>query len=168
LAGVPAAIDELCVRLRCIARIVASRNKRANGLLRHHDLEDLVGEVVKTVWSHLGTYAGIGSLEAWTHSYCDHAFSNARRRRWRELQRERELAAEAEAPPLPEGGTDDTLQRCLQRLSETEQRVVARRMEDFTLAEIAAELGIKINTVKSHHARALKSLFQCCAGKAHP
>lgn len=164
LAGVPAALDEICVRLRCIGRIVSSRNRRANGLLRHHDLEDLVGEVNVTIWSQLAKYAGIGSLEAWIHSYCDHAYRNARRRRWRDARREQELAGEAAAPQLPESGADDTLHRCLQRLSEIEQRVIARRMAEQPFADIAAELGMNLNTVKSHNARALKSLHECCGG----
>lgn len=163
----PAAIDLLSARLRCIGRILAARNARSGRLLTREDLEDLGQEVEASIWRQLPTYRGIGPLDAWTHSYCDHAFRNAVRRRQRNGRAFQELA-DAGSVPDPQradDGPDPRLQRCLQRLSAQDQWVLHRKHHDgATLEEIAATLTMNLNTLKSRYARALGQLRQCMEG----
>jgi RNA polymerase sigma factor (sigma-70 family) len=165
------AIDELATRMRCIGRILAARNRRANGLLRQEDVEDLCQDVAAVVWSQLASYRGIGPLEAWTHGYCDNAFRNAARRRYREL---RSAQGAVDAASLPEpwvdsDGMEDSLRRCMSRLSDEQQRILHRKHHDgATLGEIAAENEVNLNTVKSQYVRALHDLRCCLGGEPQP
>ncbi|HEX5052678.1 MAG TPA: sigma-70 family RNA polymerase sigma factor [Planctomycetota bacterium] len=158
------AADELAVRMRCIGRILAARNRRAGAPLRVEDLEDLCQDVATTLWAQLAAYRGIGTIEAWTHGYCDHAFRNAARRRFRErrlLQDATDAAALAD-PTTASAGVEDPLRRCLQRLSDEQQRILHRKHYDgATLGDIAAESGANLNTLKSQYSRALHDLRIC-------
>ena len=165
LARDRAAADELATRLRCIGRILAARNRRANGPLRREDLEDLCQDIAATLWAQLRAYSGLGSLEAWVHGYCDHAFRNATRRRRREARRQQGLDGDGPAVPPQDPGAEDPLQRCLERLSPFERRLLQRKHHDgATLVEVAAEFGANVNTVKSQYLRALQSLRACLGG----
>ena len=158
------AAEELTTRMRCIGRILAARNRRAAGVLRPEDLEDLCQDVAATVWSHLPAYAGIGPLEAWVHGYCDNAFRNAARRRWRErrlMQDDADPTAWPDAATEPPG-LEDPLSRCLQRLSPEQQRLLHRKHHDgVSLGDLAEESGVNANTLKSQYRRALQDLRRC-------
>ncbi|HEX6811462.1 MAG TPA: RNA polymerase sigma factor [Planctomycetota bacterium] len=168
-AGDRAAIDELASRLRCIGRILAARNARAGRVLTAEDLEDLGQEVVVSIWAQLPSYRGIGPIEAWTHSYCDHAFRNAARKRGHAGRVFREIADESKIPDrhASNDGPDAGLQVCLDRLSAADQWVIHKKHYDCaTLEEIAAESEMNLNTLKSRYTRALQQLRQCLAGKS--
>ncbi len=166
-AGSAASIDELAGRLRCIGRILAARNARAGRILTREDLEDLGQEVVTSIWTQLPSYRGIGPLEAWTHSYCDHAFRNASRRRGHTERVFREIVDESLIQDRqPSEGRDHVgLQACLQRLTPEDQWVIHKKHHDSaTLEEIAGGLAMNLNTLKSRYTRALQQLRQCLTG----
>jgi RNA polymerase sigma factor (sigma-70 family) len=167
LARDQVAVEQLASRLRCIARILAARNARVGRMLSREDLEDLGQEVVAKIWQQLPAYRGIGPLEAWTHSYCDHAFRNAVRRRGRAGRAFEQLPDESLIPDrsAADDGPEAGLQRCLQRLRDEDQWVLHRKHHDgATLEEIAAGLAMNLNTLKSRYARALQQLRQCLEG----
>lgn len=167
-AGDRAAIDELASRLRCIGRILAARNARAGRVLTAEDLEDLGQEVVVSIWTQLPCYRGVGPIEAWTHSYCDHAFRNAARKRGHAGRVFREIEDESVVPDrhAANDGPDAGLQVCLDRLSAADQLVIHKKHYDCaTLEEIAAESAMNLNTLKSRYTRALQQLRHCLAGR---
>lgn len=166
LARDAAATAEFAARMSCIDRILVARNRRRGGLLSAEDLEDLRQEGVATVLRHLPSYRGIGSIEAWTHSFCDHAFRNAGRRRIRERQQTQPIDENTIAGAADAGsGLEDPLHRCLQRLTTVEQWILQRKHhDDATLEEIAAAMGSNLNTLKSKYLRALRQLRDCLGG----
>ena len=164
LAGEASAVDQLTSRMRCIGRILAARNRRHGYVLRAEDMEDLQSEVMTSILSRLPQFRGIGPLEAWTHSFCDHAFRNAARRRIRERRSmapldDAELLADRRQEPST---LDDPLFHCLQRLPPRDQWILHRKYhEDATLEEIARAIGCNLNTLKSQYTRTLEQLRQC-------
>lgn len=167
LAGDGPALDEFRARLHCVDRILMACNRRFHGALTLNDLEELAQDVALTVYRNLGSYRGIGALEAWIHSHCDHAYRNAWRRVLRERRRLRPLAEDEAVPAAvePAPGFDDALQRCVQRLRDEEQWILHQSCHDnATLAQIAATMGINVNTVKSRYTRALQQLRHCLGG----
>ncbi|MEO6593992.1 MAG: sigma-70 family RNA polymerase sigma factor [Planctomycetota bacterium] len=170
MASEPAAMEEYYSRLRCVGRILAARNQRVGAVLRREDLEDLCQDVQCTIWEQLALYRGAGPIEAWVHRYCDHAFRNAVRKRLRNRLpgASHELDSIAVTVRQP-SSLHDPLSRCMQRLTEQDQWILHRKFfDEVTLEGIAAEIGSKLNTLKSRYVRALTQLQQCLGGRAEP
>ena len=67
--GDPAARERLALRLRCVPVFVSSRNARLGSPLGPSDLEDLIQDVVITVWRKIGHYRGEAPLEGWVYQF---------------------------------------------------------------------------------------------------
>lgn len=164
LAGDRAAKEQLALRLACVGRMVAARNRSFGGALDEHTLRDVVGDVVMRVLQKLGDYSGYAAFESWVYVFCEGELRNAVRRRRRLAAREvatadgAEDAVTAAVPPA----VDEDVHQCLEKLPEEDRRVMRwKHFEDATLEEIAARLVKNLNTVKSRYTRALRQLKLC-------
>jgi RNA polymerase sigma-70 factor, ECF subfamily len=112
---------------------------------------------------------GIDSLEAYTRRVLFNTATSWWRRRWR---------GERPTLVLPEQPVSDQTDRLVERdavwrlLSTLPARqravIVLRYYEDLSEADIAAELGLSVGTVKSHASRALATLRARLAADPDP
>lgn len=104
-----------------------------------------------------------GSAEAWLIALVRYRALDIMRRRRREMPLPESGAEEAEAAPMAEEPVrSEDLRRCLGTLEEERrQMVVLAFVAGLSHAELAAQLGQKLGTVKSTIRRALLSLRRC-------
>jgi RNA polymerase sigma-70 factor (ECF subfamily) len=70
-----------------------------------------------------------------------------------------EVAAAESHAPLDRGALRADLAAALERLSDAQREVLlAKVYDDMTFAQIAAELGLAVSTVKTHYLRAVRAL----------
>lgn len=126
----------------------------------HADRDDILQDVLVTVWQKAGSYREQGSLEGWLRRIA----VNRCRNHFRSLQvlrRKLEALAFQLPDPVPSNsaGTDEispSLQRALQRLNQTERSlVVMYYLEQMSGEEVAQWLGIRPGTlhVRLHRVR---------------
>src|SRR5687767_2955611 len=65
LAGDARAREALIVRLGCVYRVLVQRNRRLGEPFAADELEDQAQDVTLAVWTKLGEYRGLSSLEGW-------------------------------------------------------------------------------------------------------
>lgn len=163
LAGAPGALDRLALRLRCIAAILANRNRKLGKLFDDHELEDLAQDVTTTVWTKLGEFAGESALETWVYSFCWNHLMNATRAKTRRLPIET-----TEGPPQVEDPSDpaeslvqraELVYRALEELEGHQRTIVRlRHMDGLSFPDIARRLSMPVSTAKTHYARGLELL----------
>jgi RNA polymerase sigma-70 factor (ECF subfamily) len=128
-------------------------------LLDDRDAEDAVQEAVLSAWRRHGSVRDPGKFDAW--------FERIVVNECRDQLRRRRRAVPIAAPPggydpagaPPESGTDAALDRALASLGVDHRIVVVMRyLQDRTVDDIAARLGIPSGTVKSRLHHALKAL----------
>ena len=124
---------------------------------------DAVQEALLSAWRKRNQFQGDAKLETWIHRIA----VNAALSLVRGQHPERWVALEGDVgddSPTPEDRVrhvelDDQLQRALARLSDAERVCfVLRHLEQWRLAEIAAELDASLGTVKQAVFRAVKKL----------
>jgi len=137
------------------------------------DAEELAQDVFVAAHRHLARIASDAHLIFWLRrTVCHRAIDRLRRRPPQPaVPLESEEAAACVA--LPESSHDPLLERSLRdlvlRLPPAARAVVLLRyQEDLDPTEIAAVLGIPLNTVKSHLKRSLASLRAGCDGLRAP
>jgi RNA polymerase sigma-70 factor (sigma-E family) len=128
--------------------------------LDHHRAEDLVQDVLARLglsWSRLD---GVADLRAYAYKAVLNDFLSWRRRRSSAERPSAQLRARSAAPPADEGVADrDQLRGVLAGLPPVQRAVlVLRYYQDRPDAEIAALLGCRESTVRSHAHRALAAL----------
>jgi RNA polymerase sigma-70 factor (sigma-E family) len=121
--------------------------------------EDLLQTALTRTYLAWRRLEGIESLEAYTRKVLFNTATSWWRRRWR---------GERPTQVLPEQPVSDHTDRLVERdavwrlLSTLPARqravIVLRYYEDLSEADIAAELGLSVGTVKSHASRALATL----------
>jgi RNA polymerase sigma-70 factor, ECF subfamily len=130
------------------------------------DAEELAQDVFVSVHLHLGKIASTTHLLFWLRrTVCHRAIDRLRRRPAHVVL----PLASVEELPLPDASRDPLLERRLRdlvsRLPPMARAVVLLRFqEDLDPTEIAATLGMPLNTVKSHLKRSLASLRAGCDG----
>lgn len=159
------AIDELGLRLACIARFLQCRNSRTGGVLPKEDLHDLAQDVAVLVWRKLGTYRAEASLETWIYRFCELQLRNRIRRVIRERQHRAKDAHDVAVQTAAVAAALDKLDRSakllelLDSLRGEDATIVRQRFfEGASFAEIAANVGSSEGTVKSRCYRALDRL----------
>jgi RNA polymerase sigma-70 factor (ECF subfamily) len=155
-------VDELFRRLGCVPLILATRNRRLGNALDSDLLQDLAQECLIAIWTHLDRFQGQSSLEAWVYRFCLHKHLTAVRDRGRRLKIEAIetplLGDQPGAESRPEIDEEHLLS-ALGSLADLRARIVQlKHFEERTFDEIAAQLGLSPNTVKTHYYRALKAL----------
>ena len=187
-AGEPAALDEFVQRMRCIPRILASKNRRLALGLDPGDLDDLAQEVLAAVWARLGTFEGRSTLESWVYGFCVQKLMNALKRlahRPRAVgggtrepaiadRAPREPGARRETcaapvlvdpaladPALDTGRRADAvrLYACIGSLDPIESEAIRlKHFEGLTFEELAARTGVSPNTAKTRYYRGIERL----------
>lgn len=141
------------------------------------DAEDLAQDTLRRALGGLRTFRGTSSFESWLFAIAANLRRNALRTRTRHRANDH-YSLDAETPDdAPARTTDladerpspekvayerqrlDALQRALGSLSEQKRRCLFLRLEKgLGYREIAAVLGVEINTVKSHLSQARQKL----------
>ncbi|MEM7310430.1 MAG: sigma-70 family RNA polymerase sigma factor [Planctomycetota bacterium] len=156
------------LRLECVERFLAARNRRLQRPLGRDQIDDLAQDVKVEVWKNLSRFAGRARLETWVYRFCHLALlrriSRGRERdqRVREAQdryaQSRDEAA-AERAPLDDSAESDELARLLRHLTPREALVTRRRhVEQLEFSEIAAELGLSTSSTKTYYYRSVEKL----------
>lgn len=127
------------------------------------DANDLLQDVLLVLCRNLGQYRGDSSFKSWLFGIANYrAMDMLRRRKYSD--NDDELAEmPADAPGMPEQLANDRQQKQVQqqlRSLPAEQRLVLelKFYQQFTFDEIASQLAISSNTVKSRFYAALDKL----------
>ncbi len=145
-------------------RLVPAFRRRVYGLayslLRDRGAaEDLAQEVFVKLWQVLPQYDGRAQLSTWIYAITRNAAVSALRKRRRTLSMSdqavlEEVERSSPAPAGDEAG-DAALWRQVAALPEKQRQVVTLYYQDERpVDEVAAMLGIPVNTVKTHLHRA--------------
>jgi RNA polymerase sigma-70 factor (ECF subfamily) len=124
--------------------------------------EDVAQEVFVKLWQVLPRYDGRAQLSTWIYAITRNAAISATRRRRRMVSMsDPRVAAEVESrAAAPEAGPDEaTLRRCVETLPDKQrQAVILYYQEERPVEEVAAMMGLPVNTVKTHLHRARANL----------
>ena len=177
-AGDASAFDEIVARHRTKIHAVALRVIR-----NHADAEEIAQDTFIRAHRALARFRGDSSLATWLHRIALNLARNRygyffRRRRHATLSLDCPINADdsltftdlvgTDAPgPVRIAMTDEfaaLVATCMERLGTRPREIlVLRNLRDLSYAEIAAELGIGLGTVKSRLARARECLRQLIA-----
>lgn len=164
LRGDAASTEHFVERMRCIPRILAVIDRHRGRRLDDHELADLAQETVVVLWRKLATFTDEGTLETWAFGVARLEYQNVWRRKLRQLDRTEPLDPDrTPAAPIPAGGrlAQDELDGWLAELPPEEARILrGKHLEERTFQELAGELGLSSNTVKTSYYRALRNLQQ--------
>jgi RNA polymerase sigma-70 factor (ECF subfamily) len=158
-AGDRGAESQFIERMACVARYLAALNRSWGVRLSAADIEDLQQDVYMLVLASLPTFSGGAKLESWVFPICVRVLIKRLRARDREGQAcdaDRTAVVAREPWSLDTGQEIETY---LRHLSPRQREVV--RLHDvygYSFEEIARELGISVNTAKTHRARAVEEL----------
>ena len=144
--------------------VVVDYRRRVFGLafsiLRDRGIaEDVAQEVFVKLWKALDSFDGRAKLSTWIYAITRNAAISAQRKQRHSVSMsEPVVLAEAEAATATEDtiATDDSmLWRAVAALPETQRQVVTLYYQDERpVDEVAAMLGLPVNTVKTHLRRA--------------
>lgn len=159
LAGDPAGVAELITRLQCVPRFAAVCNRSLGGHLDRQGLEDVVQDVLATVWAKLAEFRGDASLDTWSFRITDLTVRNAVRK----VQKRRSAAEVPElgAPNPGLAGVDAAEQVAVAMANLPPEEAIVLRLkhyEELTFDEIGRTLGLSPNTVKTRYYRALTTM----------
>lgn len=168
LQGSDRATEELAQRLACIPSMIRARARTLGGHLDGDAVNELSQEVLITVWSRLGTYAGDAPLEGWVHAFVARFYLRA-------LHRGRAASRFEEWCPAEHACEEDetvtledeyqALHNALGTLRSTQAFIVRQRhFEQRTFDDIAAELQMPRATVKTKYYRGIERLRERLAG----
>ena len=148
-------------------RLVPAYRRRVFGLAYSilHDraaAEDLAQEVFVKLWQALPRYDGRAQLSTWIYAITRNAAVSALRSRRRTVSlSDEDVRAEAEgiARETADSPDDAALRRRIEALPEKQrQAVTLYYLDERPVDEVAAMMGIPVNTAKTHLHRARASL----------
>lgn len=157
-----AAVASFENRMRCVPRFMSALNRQRGHTLDEHDLADASQQATVIVLRKLEEFEARVPLEGWLYRLCHFEFLNALRRRARYHRRNRELVEEDTMQQEPDGRNEhDDVHLALDRLGGAEAEVIRmRHFEGLSCADIAARLGVPVNTVKTRYHRGIRRLEQ--------
>jgi RNA polymerase sigma-70 factor (ECF subfamily) len=153
-------------------RLVPAYRRRVIGLaysvLRDRAAaEDLAQEVFVKLWRALPRYDGRAQLSTWIYAITRNAAISALRTRRRSVSlSDPAVLAEVESrePALDSGPGDTALWRQVEALPEKQRQAVTLYYQDErSVDEVAAMMGLPVNTVKTHLHRARANLAAALA-----
>jgi RNA polymerase sigma-70 factor (ECF subfamily) len=150
----------LVERLGCIPAMLRLRERRLGSPLSAEERAEIVQETALAVWSKLERYQGRVPLEAWVFGFVvrEHYKGLARRRRSgsRAEADEHELADETAPEPVDDWAK---VHLCIHMLGSPSAEIVRlRHFEESSFRDIALELDLPENTVKTKYYRAVSRL----------
>jgi len=166
------ALELLTARMSCLPGLVRSMNKRLGGPLKDEELDEVLQDVLTSLWEKLGQYDGRSALESWAHGFCGTQllkFLERKRRRARVV-----YGHEADQAASETAGNNTDLARlefewvhaALGRLGPPAEDVVRlRHFEELTFDEIGARLSISPNTAKAQYYRGMGRLREALSPK---
>ena len=163
------AIETFLERMRCVPRMLASRNQRLGSPIDASELEDLAQETLIAVWRKLSTYNGSAPLEAWVYRFVHLEML------YRLRQRGRRPALLGEAPvdtPAPSEETvleDESalIYGIVETVGPPEADIIRwKHFDGLTFREISDRLSMELGTVKSRYYRGLSKLRERLAKHA--
>jgi RNA polymerase sigma-70 factor (ECF subfamily) len=164
-AGDERSLELFVQRMRCIPRILQSKNRRLAHGLGQADCDDLAQEVLAAVWDRLDSFQGDSTLEAWAYSFCVRKLMNALKKLSRRAALVEDAApvtaaASGPAQEPPEETPDfGQVYSSLARLDPDESRAIEfKHFESLTFEEIAQRLRVSPNTVKTRYYRGIDRL----------
>jgi len=157
----PDAMKEFLVRMRCVPRFLKGQNERFGRPLDRAELDDVAQNVMLLVWRKLPQFEGRAPLENWVFRICHlEMFAEMRRKKRRPTLDPDRIDVTAADPRMPvDVLAIERVLRLLDGLPENQARII--RMKQFelrTFDEIAAELSMSPNTVKTTYYRTLVRL----------
>ena len=121
--------------------------------------EDLLQTTLTRTYLAWRRLDGIDSLDAYTRRVLLNTATSWWRRRWRGERPTSQVPERPVSDQSDQMAERDAMWRLLGRLPARQRAVlVLRYYEDLSEADIAAELGLSVGTVKSHASRALAAL----------
>lgn len=131
-------------------------NRRLGQRLTDVELEDLVQDVLLTIWNRLDSYSGQAAIQTWAFRFCHHAIL-------------RELAKRDRRPewlPLREDARGNSMPQrhelvyvALGSLTDEEERIVRwRHFEQLDFAAVGLRLRISESAAKARYYRAMQRL----------
>ncbi|MCG8580847.1 MAG: RNA polymerase sigma-70 factor [Bacteroidales bacterium] len=133
--------------------------------------EDIVSDVFRKVWEKRELISEIGSFESFLYTSVRNAvfnhIRNTRRRNEHHHLIQRDLSEEGFEETVIEENVHHRLYKAIEELPEKGRKVFEMSViQGLKENEIATDLGISVNTVKTHKRRALKDLREKL-GKAY-
>ena len=163
LARRPDAIDRFVQRMTCVPRILRTQNRRLGDPIRPDELHDLAQDVLLIIWRKLDRFEGRSALETWVFRVCRLELLNLMRRR----RRIRTSEVDGAVDQVPEAHEEEDVvsvdaelaYHALQELGPPPSDVILmKHFDHMTFTEIGEQLGMSINTTKSHYYRGLTRL----------
>lgn len=168
-AGDARATETVLERLACVPAMLRSRHRRLGAPLGADELEDVEQETLTALWTKLGLFNGIASLETWAYRFAMNELLRAadrklRRARLRPEDRDARLD-ELEAPVATEPGEEHlALELALGRLPPAVADVIrARHFDDRSFEDLARVSREPVSTVKARYYRGLCELKRLVA-----
>lgn len=160
-AGDPAAVEQLAMRLARIPAMIRQRDRLLHTHFTPDDIEEIAQDTIMAIWAKLSTYEGHAPIEGWAHGFAVRQHMKAAEKRGKC----RQTMSVVEVDPSQEYETvtlDDeylALHESLSALRATQAFIVRERhFEERPFADIAEELGLPANTVKTKYYRGIAQL----------
>lgn len=156
-------VEAFLRRMRCVPRMLTSRNAKLGRPLSDDELDDVVQETLAAVWRKLPTFDGRASLETWVHQFCFYELLRRLRSKGRLPMSIEDLRGQGGGEPLARADVSALeFEEVLEALSALENSVAdvlrLKHFEAMTFEEIGKHLAISPNTVKSRYYRGLSEL----------
>jgi len=143
---------------------------------RADGVDDIAQQVWARAWEQLDTLEDPSRLRSWLYSIARHAAIDANEARRRQRERQTELREHVGAPRAPSPvlslAADELRARVLEAIRALpviyREPFVLRHVEDWSYAEIAAVLGLPIDSVETRLVRARRLLREYLQGKVEP
>lgn len=121
------------------------------------EAEDAVAEAFTRAWQHWPEVRDADSPEAWVRRVATRIAVSSWRKAFNRVRAHRRAAVDHSVPGLTEDHV--ALLQALQRLGVNERRaVVLHHLNDLSVADVAAEMGKPVGTVKTYLARGRRAM----------